>query len=43
MHEDIAKVLIAEEVREKRLDVIVRRVHADFRDEDSLQVVALKA
>ena len=41
MHEDIAKVLIAEEVIEKRLDVIARRVHADFRDEDSLQGVAL--
>ena len=41
MHEDIAKVLIAEEVIEKRLDVIARKVHADFADEDSLQVVAL--
>jgi hypoxanthine phosphoribosyltransferase len=41
MHEDIAKVLIAEEVIEKRLDVIARKVHADFSGEDSLQVVAL--
>ncbi|MDB4774022.1 hypothetical protein OAG61_01645, partial [Akkermansiaceae bacterium] len=41
MHEDIEKVLIAEEVIEKRLDVIARKVHADFSDEDSLQVVAL--
>ena len=41
MHEDIEKVLIAEEVIEKRLDVIARKVHEDFADEDSLQVVAI--
>jgi len=41
MHEDIEKVLIAEEVIEKRLDVIAERVYADFAEEDSLQVVAI--
>ena len=41
MHEDIEKVLIAEEVIEKRLDVIARKVHEDFAEEDSLQVVAI--
>lgn len=41
MHEDIEKVLIAEEVIEKRLDVIARKIHADFSNEDSLQVVAI--
>ncbi len=41
MHEDIERVLIAEEVIEKRLDVIARRVHDDFASEESLQVVAI--
>ncbi len=41
MHEDIEKVLIAEEVIEKRLDVIARKIHEDFSDENSLQVVAI--
>ena len=41
MHEDIEKVLIAEEVIEKRLDAIAQQIHADFTDEDSLQVVAI--
>lgn len=41
MHEDIEKVLIAEEVIEKRLDVIAQRVHSDFASEDALQVVAI--
>lgn len=41
MHEDIEKVLIAEEVIEKRLDVIARKIHEDFADEESLQVVAI--
>lgn len=41
MHEDIEKVLIAEEVIGKRLDVIARKVHEDFAGEDSLQVVAI--
>ncbi len=41
MHEDIEKVLIAEEVIEKRLDAIAQQIHADFADEDSLQVVAI--
>ena len=33
--------MIAEEVIEKRLDVIARRVHDDFASEESLQVVAI--
>jgi len=41
MHEDIEKVLIAEEVIGKRLDVIARKIHEDFSDENSLQVVAI--
>ncbi len=41
MHEDIEKVLIAEEVIEKRLDVIAERIHADFASEEALQVVAI--
>ncbi|MFT6179075.1 MAG: hypoxanthine phosphoribosyltransferase [Paracoccaceae bacterium] len=41
MHEDIEKVLIAEEVIEKRLDIIAERIRADFADEPSLQVVAI--
>ena len=41
MHEDIERVLIAEEVIEKRLDVIARKIHEDFAQEDSLQVVAI--
>ena len=41
MNEDIEKVLIAEEVIEKRLDVIARKIHEDFAEEDSLQVVAI--
>jgi hypoxanthine phosphoribosyltransferase len=41
MHEDIEKVLIAEEVIEKRLDVIAERIRVDFAGEPSLQVVAI--
>ena len=41
MHEDIEKVLIAEEVIGKRLDTIARKVEEDFASEDSLQVVAI--
>ena len=41
MHEDIEKVLIAEEVIEKRLDVIAKKIHTDFASEPSLQVVAI--
>jgi len=41
MHEDIEKVLIAEEVIERRLDAIARQIHDDFTDGDSLQVVAI--
>ena len=41
MHEDIERVLIAEEVIEKRLDAIAARIHADFAEEDALQVVAI--
>ena len=41
MHEDIEKVLVAEEVIEKRLDVIAERITADFREEETLQAVAI--
>ena len=41
MNEDIEKVLIAEEVIERRLDVIAAQVHRDFANEESLQVVAI--
>ncbi len=41
MHEDIEKVLIAEEVIERRLDVIAEKIHTDFAHEKSLQVVAI--
>ena len=41
MHEDIEKVLIAEEIIEKRLDVIAGKIHEDFATEESLQVVAI--
>lgn len=41
MHEDIEKVLIAEEIIGKRLDVIASKIHTDFAHEDSLQVVAI--
>jgi len=41
MNEDIEKVLIAEEVIERRLDVIAERIHADFAHEDALQVVGI--
>lgn len=41
MHEDIEKVLIAEEVIERRLDVIAREIEGDFAGEGSLQVVAI--
>ena len=41
MHEDIEKVLIAEEVIEKRLDVIARQIAEDFAAEETLQVVAI--
>lgn len=41
MHEDIEKVLIAEEVIEKRLDVIAERVHGDFAEGESLLVVGI--
>jgi len=41
MHEDIEKVLIAEEVIGRRLDVIADRIRADFSDQDHLQVVAI--
>lgn len=41
MHGDIEKILIAEEVIGKRLDVIARKIHKDFFDENSLQVVAI--
>ena len=41
MNEDIEKVLIAEEVIERRLDVIAERIHADFANEESLQVVGI--
>ena len=41
MNEDIEKVLIAEEVIERRLDVIAERIRSDFAREDSLQVVGI--
>lgn len=41
MNEDIEKVLIAEEVIERRLDVIAERIRADFANEESLQVVGI--
>lgn len=41
VHEDIEKVLIAEQVIEKRLDVIARKIEEDFADEETLQVVAI--
>ena len=41
MHEDIEKVLIAEEVIERRLDVIADRVYADFSEGESLLVVGI--
>ncbi|MEN8695066.1 MAG: hypoxanthine phosphoribosyltransferase [Akkermansiaceae bacterium] len=41
MHEDIEKVLVAEEVIEKRLDVIAERITADFKDQEAVQVVAI--
>ncbi len=41
MHNDIERVLIAEEVIEKRLDVIATRIHDDFVQEEALQVVAI--
>jgi len=41
MHEDIEKVLIAEDVIERRLAVIAERIEKDFAHEDSLQVVAI--
>lgn len=41
MNEDIEKVLVAEEVIEKRLDVIAERVTSDFKDEEAVQVVAI--
>lgn len=41
MDDDIEKVLIAEEVIERRLDTIAERIAKDFRDEEHLQVVAI--
>ena len=41
MNEDIEKVLIAEEVIERRLDVIAERIRSDFAKEESLQVVGV--
>ncbi len=41
MHEDIEKVLIAEEVIEKRLDLIAEKIRIDFANQESLQVVAI--
>ena len=41
MNEDIEKVLIAEEVIERRLDVIAERIRSDFAKEESLQVVGI--
>jgi hypoxanthine phosphoribosyltransferase len=41
MNEDIEKVLIAEEVIERRLDVIAERIRSDFEKEESLQVVGI--
>lgn len=41
MHEDIEKVLIAEEVIQRRLDLIAEKILRDFQNEDSLQVVAI--
>ena len=41
MNEDIEKVLIAEEVIERRLDVIAERIRSDFAEEESLQVVGI--
>lgn len=41
MHEDIEKVLIAEEVIERRLDVIAERVYSDFSQGESLLVVGI--
>jgi len=41
MHEDIEKVLIAENVIGKRLDVIAEKIQEDFSEEDSLQAVAI--
>ncbi|MGJ8695933.1 MAG: hypoxanthine phosphoribosyltransferase [Verrucomicrobiaceae bacterium] len=41
MHDDIEKILVAEEVIEKRLDVIAERITEDFRHEETLQVVAI--
>lgn len=41
MNEDIEKVLIAEDVIERRLDVIAERIRGDFANEESLQVVGI--
>lgn len=41
MHEDIERVLIAEEVIGKRLDFIARQIQEDFAEEKTLQVVAI--
>ncbi len=41
MHDDIEKILVAEEIIEKRLDVIAAQITEDFRDEETLQVVAI--
>lgn len=41
MHHDIEKVLVAEEVIEKRLDVIAELITADFGNEETLQAVAI--
>ncbi|MDA7517760.1 hypoxanthine phosphoribosyltransferase [Akkermansiaceae bacterium] len=41
MHDDIEKILVAEELIEKRLDVIAAKITEDFRHEETLQVVAI--
>ena len=41
MDNDIERILVAEEVIEKRLDVIAARITEDFRHEETLQVVAI--
>lgn len=41
MHEDVERVLITEEVIEKRLGVIAKKIQRDFASEEQLQVVGI--
>jgi hypoxanthine phosphoribosyltransferase len=42
MKQDIARILIAEEVIEKRLDAIAARIHADFPEGSLVVIIVLK-